>query len=283
MSFLPKAHPCDHLKEAKDLKIEHAKFLKIKEYKSGYFLEVLNSSGSVSNIYSSNINHQCENVVKIKKTDRVGTFSTTHYLPIMMLGESKRLKGVSGKKYLYFNGGKESLIEMGERPSIERIIKGNFDLIFGYSLKNNSKDIFYQLDKFNVPSINVLDYLEPSPLGRAEWIKMFGAIFNKYNKSEKIFREIKKSYQEIIFKNNYKGKISVVVAQEYQGSWFVPGNKSYIKKMLSDLGVKVLPVVDSDNRLKVSREIILSSLRKADFWFPQSNQKSKKIFLNSLD
>ena len=46
--------------------------------------------------------------------------------------------------------------------------------------------------------------------------------------------------------------------------------------MLSDLGVKVLPVVDSDNRLKVSREIILSSLKKADFWFPQSNQKSKK-------
>ena len=93
---------------------------------------------------------------------------------------------------------------------------------------------------------------------------------------KKIFREIKKNYQELIKKTNYEGKVSVVVAQEYQGSWFVPGNKSYIKKMLKDLGVKVLPAIDSDNRLKVSREIILSSLKKANFWLPQSNQRSKK-------
>ena len=67
MSFQPEAHTCDQLKEAQELKIEHAKFLKIKKYNSGYFIEVLNTLGATSNVYSLNINHQCTNIVKIKK------------------------------------------------------------------------------------------------------------------------------------------------------------------------------------------------------------------------
>ena len=73
--------------------------------------------------------------------------------------------------------------------------------------------------------------------------------------------------------------LKVLVAQEYEGNWYIPGENSYIYKMLDSLGVKALLSQGIKGRKKVSRDQIVKSLGVADIWLPQSNEKNaEKIF-----
>ena len=65
-----------------------------------------------------------------------------------------------------------------------------------------------------------------------------------------------------------------------RGNWYIPGENSYIYKMLDSLGVKALLSQGIKGRKKVSRDQIIKSLGVADIWLPQSNEKSVEKFLN---
>jgi iron complex transport system substrate-binding protein len=60
-------------------------------------------------------------------------------------------------------------------PDIERIIALKPEAILLSPFENSGG--YGKLDKLHVPIIEAADYMESSPLGRAEWMKFYGMLF----------------------------------------------------------------------------------------------------------
>ena len=74
-------------------------------------------------------------------------------------------------------------------PDIERIIALKPEAILLSPFENSGG--YGKLDKLHVPIIEAADYMESSPLGRAEWMKFYGMLFG--NEEGKVKREEGKS------------------------------------------------------------------------------------------
>tara|TARA_B100000925_G_scaffold291660_1_gene280631 strand:- start:5157 stop:6224 length:1068 start_codon:yes stop_codon:yes gene_type:complete len=272
---------CEPFSNAKLIKNKYAEFFKTHKTKNGWFVDVLNSNKSVSARYSIDVEHSCDDVTKIALPSAIGLVSTTYFPFVDALGMKSSIKSVFGKRN-FFEGsfGKKPVNDLGSSPSVEKILKTDLSTLFGYSLNNSDKDLFHQLFKFNYPIFIVHEFMEQSPLAKAEWLKVFGIVFRKFEPSEKIFLDIEKNYnKQLSKKNEMPNSLKVLVAQEYEGNWYIPGENSYIYKMLDSLGVKALLSQGVKGRKKVSRDQIIKSLEAADIWLPQSNEKNaEKLF-----
>src|SRR5690606_4394735 len=80
------------------------------------------------------------------------------------------------------------------------------------------------------------EWQELHPLGRAEWIKVFGAITGKYEQSVEIFNEAEKSYLDLKGKVIVEKKPKVLVNAPYKELWWLPGGKSYMSVLIADAG-----------------------------------------------
>lgn len=272
---------CGPFSNSKLVKNKYAEFFKTHKTKSGWFIEVLDSNKRVTARYSIDVEHSCDGVTKIAMPSAIGLVSTTYFPFVDALGMKSSIKSVFGKRN-FFEGsfGKKPVNDLGSSPSVEKVLKSKLSTLFGYSLNNSDKDLFHQLLKFNYPIFIVHEFMEQSPLAKAEWLKIFGIIFRKFERSDKVFLDIEESYNKQLSKKNEMPKrLKVLVAQEYEGNWYIPGENSYIYKMLDSLGVKALLSQGIKGRKKVSRDQIIKSLEDTDIWLPQSNEKNvEKLF-----
>ena len=92
-------------------------------------------------------------------------------------------------------------------PDIERIIALKPEAILLSPFENSGG--YGKLDKLHIPIIEAADYMESSPLGRAEWMKFYGMLFGneegKSNgisgscepKADSLFAKIEKEYLKL--------------------------------------------------------------------------------------
>ena len=271
---------CEPFLNSQVVKNTYAKYFKLYRHSVGWFIDIFDRENAVQARYSININKNCDGVKSLTPGKRVGISSST-YLPYLeSIDVLKYVTHVAGKKYLHGHLDlKKRTVELGENLNIENILKANMSALFGYSLNNSSKDLFSQLSKLNYPIVTIHEFLEASALARLEWLKVFGIIFGEYDKALSVFSKIENRYKKEI---NIKFKKKVLIAQEYEGSWYVPGNNSFLYQMLNSLGCTVLLSEDKKERTKVNREEIIKALDKSTVWFPQSNVTSRKRLLKYL-
>ena len=177
---------CEPFSNAKLIKNKYAEFFKVYEKENGWFVEVLNRSKKVAARYSIDVEQSCDGVTKILLPTAIGLVSTT-YLPFVdALGVKSSISAVFEKRN-FFEGsfGKKPVNDLGSNPSVEKILKSKLSTLFGYSLNNSDKDLFHQLLKFNYPIFIVHEFMEQSPLAKAEWLKVFGIVFRKFERSRK--------------------------------------------------------------------------------------------------
>ena len=72
-----------------------------------------------------------------------------------------------------------SIVDCGSSmaPDIERIIAMKPEAILVSPFENSGG--YGKLDRLHIPIIEAADYMESSPLGRAEWMKFYGMLFGK--------------------------------------------------------------------------------------------------------
>jgi iron complex transport system substrate-binding protein len=126
--------------------------------------------------------------------------STTHIPSLEMLGVEKTLVGfpnlnyISSKKVRALIDAKK-VKELGTNQSLntEILIDLQPEVIIGYGLDNHN----LTLDNLQKNGLKVLlngDWNEQTPLGKAEWIKFFGALYGKQSKANEIFSKIENDY-----------------------------------------------------------------------------------------
>lgn len=152
-----------------------------------------------------------------------------------------------------------------QEPIVEKIIAAGPDMIVvsHYDGMDTSK-----LEKIGIPIVYLRESAEQNPLGRAEWIKLIGLIAGKKEKADSIFDKVKEDYNSLVKTASAAGeKPTVMTETMYQGTWFVPGGKSYASQLIKDAGANYVWAEDnSEGSLQLSFETVLSKAQNADFW-----------------
>jgi iron complex transport system substrate-binding protein len=163
---------------------------------------------------------------------------------------------------------KNKIIDIGDENMMntEEVLRLNPQVIFAFSGGRTVKnyDLFAQK---GIPVIYIAEWLEHHPLGRAEWIKVFGVFFKQENKADSLFDLIKNNYEHII-KSAVTGKSRPKIFQggRFGDKWYVPGGKSWAAKLVKDAGGEYLIRNEETGSTLLNNEQALLLLEQADIW-----------------
>jgi iron complex transport system substrate-binding protein len=231
-----------------------------------------------------------KNVVIEVPIKKIVVTSTTHIPMVELLNEESSIIGFPYAKYVSSEKTRQlidagNITEIGKESSLntEILLDLKPDLVVGYSVTSADKSLT-TAQKAGIPVIYNGDWLEETPLGRAEWIKFFGVLFDKEKQADSIFNTIEKNYLEakkIALKSNKKQTIlsGAIMSKDI---WNLPAGDSFVAQFLKDANLNYL-WKDSKGKgsLSLSFESVFDTGRNADFWIAPGYFSSKEQLLQS--
>ncbi len=199
------------------------------------------------------------------------TYSSTYISFMNVLNEVDKITGVTYSQGISNKKIKERLstkltLDVGsdQSPDKELIVSLKPDLAMIYP-SNGNHDWF---QSFSIPTVSNVEYLEIHPLAQAEWIKLYGVLFEKEKMADSIFRSIEKSYlTEVVSKDSSTQKPVVLCGELYDDVWTLPGGRSFTSKLIEDAGGRYFLNSDSSSgSKKLDFETILSQDSTLDYW-----------------
>lgn len=196
-------------------------------------------------------------------------------------GNAAARKAVSGKASAENASAGNSIVDCGSSmaPDIERIIALKPEAILLSPFENSGG--YGKLDKLHVPIIEAADYMESSPLGRAEWMKFYGMLFKKDGnapktalaascepKADSLFAKIEKEYLKLKAEAaGYPKGLSILTERKTGNVWYVPGGKSTMGILLRDAHARYIFADDTHSgSLSMSPEQIIAKGNQVDVW-----------------
>ena len=220
--------------------------------------------------------------------DRLVATSTTHIPMIELLNEEASIVGFPNSNYisskktrnLIDNG---HITEVGKESSLntEILLDLNPELIVGFGVSSADKT----LTSIQKAGINVIyngDWLEETPLGRAEWIKFFGILFDKEKQADSIFNSIETDYlavKKLALKSGEKATIlsGAIMSKDI---WNLPAGDSFVAQFLKDANLDYLwKNSKGKGSLSLSFESVFERAKEADFWIAPGHFSSKTEML----
>lgn len=182
---------------------------------------------------------------------------------------------------------RNSIMDCGSSmsPDIERIIALKPEAILLSPFENSGG--YGKLDKLHIPIIEAADYMESSPLGRAEWMKFYGMLFGNEegrgkreegksngisgsceSKADSLFAKIEKEYLKLKAEAaGYPKGLSILTERKTGNVWYVPGGQSTIGILLKDANARYIFEDDQHSgSLAMSPEQILAKGKQVDVW-----------------
>lgn len=214
-------------------------------------------------------------VVRVPVTRSV-VYSGVHGGAIDELGRISAISGVADAQY-FTNPGIRAAINSGTitdignsmSPSVERIIDLNPEAILLSPMENDRTGI---VEKLGIPVIQCVDYMESTPLGRAEWIKLLGILYGAAEEADSIYQNVADHYSDLWMRGALlSNRPTVLTEQPYNGTWNLPAGNSYMAHMLADAGC-LYPWghTDGAGSLKLDLAAVLDRAGNADFWLIRS-------------
>ena len=218
------------------------------------------------------------------KTDTVRTplesnlvFTAPHCQLLTELGCQNAITGVCDKDYINIPDIKSRaqadakvahpIMDCGSsmQPDIERIIALHPEALLISPFENSGG--YGKLDKLRIPIIETADYMETSPLGRAEWIKLYGLLLGS-SKADSLFSAIEKEYLQLKAEAaKLPQGLSILTERKTGNVWYVPGGKSTMGILLRDAHAKYIFADDQHSgSLSMSPEQIIAKGNQVDVW-----------------
>ncbi len=246
--------------------------------------------------------------------ERSAVFIAPHCQLMYELGCQQAIRGVCDLNYINIpdvrkraaSAGKasagnasaqNSIVDCGSSmaPDIERIIALKPEAILVSPFENSGG--YGKLDKLRIPLIEAADYMESSPLGRAEWMKFYGMLFGKDKnisttaagkaseaaagkaseatlpascelRADSLFAQIEKEYLNLKAEAGKLPKgLSILTERKTGNVWYVPGGQSTIGILLKDANARYIFSDDKHSgSLPMSPEQILAKGSQVDVW-----------------
>jgi iron complex transport system substrate-binding protein len=168
--------------------------------------------------------------------------TSTTIIPFLeMLGIENKLAGFPNTDYIsstktrkLIDNGTIQNVGQNESLNIEKLIDMSPDLIVTFGIDNNNPTLT-NLQKSGLKVLIQGDWMEQSPLGKAEWIKLYGALFGKEIAAAALFDQIVKSYKEtLLLVKQIKPTSTVLYGSIYQDQWYVAKGNSWASQFMAD-------------------------------------------------
>ncbi len=152
--------------------------------------------------------------------------------------------------------------------NMERLYALQPDAVFVYGTGMPEYDHHPKLLEAGFRTVIFASYMEPTPLGRTEWIKFLAAFFNKEQEAEHLFDEIACRYESTAEKvRGISDRPTVFCGSPYRGLMYVSGGDSYVARFLADAGADYLWSDDtSKGSMPLGVETVVDRAKDADFW-----------------
>ena len=171
---------------------------------------------------------------------RIICMSSTYIAMLDAINQVDRVVGVSGMNYVsnpYVLAHKETIKDMGTEINYELLVGLAPDLVLLYGIGDAQSTVTDKLKELNVPYMYVGEYLEESPLGKAEWLVAISELTDSRETGAKVFREIPERYNNMKqLTANVKKRPTVMLNTPWNDSWAMPSVKSYVAQLITDAG-----------------------------------------------
>lgn len=214
--------------------------------------------------------------------------STTHIPMLELLGVENKLVGFQNTQYISSEKTR-ALIDQGSVQELGKEFAMNTEVLFeldpdvviGFAMTKTNKT-YNLIEQNGIPVIINGDWLEETPLGRAEWIKFFGALFNKEREADSIFRKIEHDYLEAIDIAKKAKKKSTILSGAIMRNdvWSLPAGESFVAQFLEDANLDYLwKDTEGKGSLNLSFESVFDKGQNADYWIAPGYFSSKEQML----
>ena len=224
-------------------------------------------------------------------------FTSVHCALLDQLQATAQVTGVADLKYIkvpYVQEGVKAgtIVDCGDgmAPLVEKIIDAGTDAILLSPFENSGG--YGRLEDIDIPIIECAEYMETSPLARAEWMRFYGMLYGKEKEADSLFHEVETRYHALrqlavdggstSDTNTLTARPSVVMDKMAGSVWYVPGGRSTIGQMLADAGADY-PWADDPNSgsLQLSFETVLERAGHCQLWLLRYDSQ-QPLTLNAL-
>ena len=204
---------------------------------------------------------------------RATVFTTVHCSILTTFGLGDHIVGVADLKYIKIpyiqeqvKKGRIADCGNGLSPTVEKIMDIKPDAILLSPFENSGG--YGKVEELGIPLIECAEYMEVSPLARAEWMRFYGLLFGESQQADSLFNEVSTHYQALKASAKEMGKGHSVLIDKMVGNvWYVPGGRSTIGQMLKDAGGQYAWSEDEHSgSLSLPFETILERSGDADVW-----------------
>ncbi|MEM7087783.1 MAG: ABC transporter substrate-binding protein [Bacteroidota bacterium] len=200
--------------------------------------------------------------------------STTHIPSLEMLEVDKTLIGFPNLDYISSDRTRARIDqgvvhELGKNEDInmEVLIDLSPDAVVTFAVKGGNKSAS-TMEKAGIPVLYNSDWTETHPLGKAEWIKFFGALFDKEEMAGELFSQIELNYKaSMALAAKAESKPTVLSGAMYKDIWYLPQGDSWAAQFIKDAHGKYLwEDSEGTGSISLNLESVLEQGKNAQFW-----------------
>lgn len=244
-------------------------------------------------VFTYNINGSVSNVNTIKTPiQKIVVTSTTHIPMLELLEVENKLVGFQNTNFVSSEKTRAlidsgNVKELGKENALNTEILFDLqpDVVVGFAMEKTNKT-YNLIEAHGIPVLLNGEWLEETPLGRAEWIKFFGVLFDKEKEADSIFKRIEADYLEAKKLASIKTeKPSVISGIVYRGIWHTPGGNSFMAQFLKDANLHYFwSHTTQTGSIPLSFESVFEKGKEADIWIGPGlyTQKEELLKANPL-
>lgn len=209
--------------------------------------------------------------------ERAAVYTATHAALLAELGQAHRIGGMFDTQYLKHPQLKRAIAEGRIRDlgtsnavNIEQVMDLQPDLLMPSPYE--SQGGYGRLEQMGIPIMECADYMEVSPLARAEWIRVYGILFGVEQRADSLFKEIEQRYNKLkTLASTCKERPRLLTERPLSGTWHVPNGESTSGILYRDAGADYLFAdIPGSGASAMSIEIVLDRAMHADLWLIKS-------------
>lgn len=227
-----------------------------------------------------------ENVTVVRvPLERCMVYSSVHCSLFKELGALEQIAGICGLEYMNVpeirKGCAEgTVMDCGNSmsPDVEKIIDLHPDAILLSPYENSGG--YGKIGKLGISLIECADYMETSPLGRAEWMVFYGLLTGTYERADSLFHTVEREYLRVkALASGVKERPGVICDLKYGSTWYVSGGESTTGKLLADAGADyVFADLKTSAAVPMAFETVFDKGQSADYWLIKYNQLHDKTY-----
>ena len=208
--------------------------------------------------------------------ERVVCMSSTYVAMIDALDCTEKVVGVSGIDYIYNTRVREAATEGRVRDvghdsdiNFELLMTLRPDIVLLYGVAGENGTANSKLDELNIPYLYLGDYIEESPLAKAEWTVVMAEILGVRERGEEMFAGIAKRYTSLRERvaQSTTERPTVMFNTPYRDTWYMPSSSSYAVQIVEDAGGRYIYDGNhgtSSQPIDLEQAYLLT--READYW-----------------